>query len=545
MKRTILTSAFLFFFCFITFSQAPATFKYQGVLRDANGNIRANEDITVDISIMPSSGGAVAYSESHSVKTNGFGLFTLEIGSKYKNMFANNIDWSGSTYSLTIEINGQLYGTSDILSVPVARYAETAGSADYNYLTNKPALSTVATSGSYNDLSNKPDFADVATSGSYTDLSDKPALSTVATSGNYNDLSNKPELASVATSGSYTDLSEKPELSNVATSGNYNDLANKPANLVTTDGTQTISGAKTFSSSIVANAGINSNNQKITNVGNPTASSDAVNKTYADGLVTNMVSTTGNQSIGGTKTFTSAIVANAGINSNNQKINNVGTPATNGDATNKAYVDSTVAALMNIIMDLNQGVNDIDGNNYKVVMIGDQLWMAEDLKVHKLNDGTTINNFTGNSGWGSMASTNHLYATASVYTFYSLFSVNSGKLCPSDWHIPTKDEYQEMVDYLGGSAVAGYKIKSTSGWYSNTGHTNQTGFTALPTSYIISTTGNWNTATGSSYYGYWWTTTTSDETHNWYFYLGPSSAPATFQNSYTNVNGFSVRCVKD
>jgi hypothetical protein len=135
-------------------------------------------------------------------------------------------------------------GVQHILNKPVLF------SGNYNNLTNKPTLSTVATSGSYADLTNKPNLF----SGSYADLTNKPNLSTVSTSGSYADLtnkpnlfsgsyadlSNKPNLSTVSTSGSYADLSNKPNLSTVATSGSYADLTNKPETLLDTRGTVSV-----------------------------------------------------------------------------------------------------------------------------------------------------------------------------------------------------------------------------------------------------------------------------------------------------------------
>lgn len=115
---------------------------------------------------------------------------------------------------------------------------------DYNSLTNRPNLATVATSGSYNDLNNRPtlptdlgqltDLSNLLFSGSYNDLTDKPAIPTDISqlsdnsnalfSGDYTDLTNRPTLATVSSSGSYNDLTDRP----VLFSGSYNDLSNKP-----------------------------------------------------------------------------------------------------------------------------------------------------------------------------------------------------------------------------------------------------------------------------------------------------------------------------
>jgi uncharacterized protein (TIGR02145 family) len=255
----------------IIFSQAPVSFKYQAVLRDVRGNIKANTSAGIIISILQGSAtGTTVYSETHSITTDGYGLINLEIGKgTVTNGTFSTINWGSGPYFVKVVVDGVEMGTSQLLSVPYALYATKAAngfSGSYIDLTDKPTLFD----GAWSSLTGKPSFATVATSGSYTDLKNKPALfdstysslkgkpllATIATSGSYTDLKNKPalfdstysslkgkpSLAAVATSGSYTDLTNKPalfdstysnlkgkpSLATVATSGNYNDLSNKP-----------------------------------------------------------------------------------------------------------------------------------------------------------------------------------------------------------------------------------------------------------------------------------------------------------------------------
>lgn len=121
-------------------------------------------------------------------------------------------------YSLPAATSTALGGVKVGAGLTVAADGTIAATAttDYNSLTNKPVLATVATSGSYADLLNKPTLF----SGSYTDLTNKPTLF----DGKYSSLTGAPLLATVATSGSYADLLNKPTLF----SGSYTDLTNKP-----------------------------------------------------------------------------------------------------------------------------------------------------------------------------------------------------------------------------------------------------------------------------------------------------------------------------
>lgn len=163
-------------------------------------------------------------------------------------------------------------------------------SGSYDDLTNKPDLSiyaetadlaTVATTGAYSDLSGTPTLATVATTGDYDDLTNKPTIPAAQVNSDWDAVSgvaqilNKPSLATVATTGAYSDLSGTPTLATVATSGDYDDLIDKPTiptatsdltndsgfitssdlptNHVTTNTTQTITGAKTFNGNLTFN----------------------------------------------------------------------------------------------------------------------------------------------------------------------------------------------------------------------------------------------------------------------------------------------------
>jgi uncharacterized protein (TIGR02145 family) len=139
---------------------------------------------------------------------------------------------------------------------------------------------------------------------------------------------------------------------------------------------------------------------------------------------------------------------------------------------------------------LNTGsVVDIEGNVYKLVTIGTQLWMAENLKSTKYNDGQFITNTTDNIAWsnitnGSYSWYNNSVSNKSMYgALYNFYAVSTGKLCPVGWHVPSDDEWNLLISYLGGNDVAGGKMKNIgiSNWITpNTGASNSSGFNGLP-----------------------------------------------------------------
>ena len=199
-------------------------------------------------------------------------------------------------------------------------------------------------------------------------------------------------------------------------------------------------------------------------------------------------------------------------------------------------------------------VTDTEGNSYKIVKIGAQVWMAENLKTAKYNDGTTIPNITDNYQWGNTttgawayyyndAANNAKYGK--LYNWYALSPTTNGKknVCPMGWHAPRDAEWKVLTDYLGGESVAGGKMKEVgiASWISqNTEATNTSLFTGLPGG-----SRNYNgqySGLGSS--GSWWSSTEFNTVIVWYRYLKFLDGEARRLND-DKTNGFSVRCLRD
>ncbi len=174
MKTIFLLLLLFVFGLHLLFAQAPEMIKYQTVVRNSSGEVIKNQNVGFRISILQSSSDGVAvYSETHSKMSNEFGLVNLEIGNGtvVSGLFSL-IDWGNDNYFIKIEFDGSNsgsyveMGTSQLLSVPYALYANKAGNGF---------------SGSWLDLTDKPNFAAIATSGSFTDLLDKPNFVTTST----------------------------------------------------------------------------------------------------------------------------------------------------------------------------------------------------------------------------------------------------------------------------------------------------------------------------------------------------------------------------
>lgn len=167
-----------------------------------------------------------------------------------------------------------------------------------------------------------------------------------------------------------------------------------------------------------------------------------------------------------------------------------------------------------------------DGKKYKTVKIGTQIWMAENLNYVTKSGSWCYDNQTGNCDkYGRL----YDWETAK-------------KACPSGWHLPSDKEWHTLIDYLGSSAVAGGKLKSTSGWNSpNTGATNESGFSALPGGYLSSFKGSFSNLGAD---GHWWSSPDSNDSYAWSRFLSYSSESVS-KDQGSKEYGFSVRCLRD
>jgi uncharacterized protein (TIGR02145 family) len=206
-----------------------------------------------------------------------------------------------------------------------------------------------------------------------------------------------------------------------------------------------------------------------------------------------------------------------------------------------------------------------DENTYKLVVIGGQIWMAENLAYlpsvvalatgsededHSADSYCYVNGYNGTDVDDAKATSNYttygvLYNwNAAMAGAMSSSSNPSGVqgICPAGWHLPSDAEWTTLTDYLGGVTVAGGKLKETGTdhWSStNTDVTNSSGFTALPggcrSSVSISSPGT---------NGYWWSSTMKDENNTWYRLLYNTNIYVYSMNTSKN-SGYSVRCLRN
>ncbi|MCX6258773.1 MAG: fibrobacter succinogenes major paralogous domain-containing protein [Bacteroidia bacterium] len=202
--------------------------------------------------------------------------------------------------------------------------------------------------------------------------------------------------------------------------------------------------------------------------------------------------------------------------------------------------------------DNNNIVKDIDGNVYHTVTIGSQVWMVENLKTTKFNDGTAIPLVTDSLAWSYLFTPGFCWYNNDASTYkntygalYNWYAVNTGKLCPPGWHVPSDAEWTQLTDFLGGDSIAGGKMKEsgTIHWYSpNIGATNSSRFTALPGGFR----GNNGTFTSLVGFGSWWSVTEAvDDASSAYLRLLGYDRANVLRFIDAKSDGFSVRCVRD
>jgi uncharacterized protein (TIGR02145 family) len=204
-------------------------------------------------------------------------------------------------------------------------------------------------------------------------------------------------------------------------------------------------------------------------------------------------------------------------------------------------------------------VTDIDGNVYQTVKIGNQWWMAENLKVTRYRNGDTLSNVTDNGTWASLTigaycNYDNNPSNGNIYgRLYNWYAVNdSRKIAPTGWHVPSDAEWKQLEMNLGMSQSEadkaiewrgtneGSKLKSTNGWSSGGNGTNESGFNALPAGY--------RDREGPYHHlleqGTFLTTTQKDADKAWHHHLH-YNYDQIWRSYSSKGKAFSVRCVKN
>jgi uncharacterized protein (TIGR02145 family) len=192
-------------------------------------------------------------------------------------------------------------------------------------------------------------------------------------------------------------------------------------------------------------------------------------------------------------------------------------------------------------------VTDIEGNSYNVIKIGTQTWFGENLETTKYNDGILIPNVQDGFQWTDL--TTDAFNKQSYCNLYNWYAINTGKLCPTGWHVPSSNDWTVLEDYLGGSYDAGGRLKERGTGYWDEpkyGAINSSGFSALPAGFfsVVYLSGNLSVFDGMGYLAVFWSSTEVDSQTALSRLL--SSDDHILRSGFDlKFSGLSVRCLKD
>lgn len=196
-------------------------------------------------------------------------------------------------------------------------------------------------------------------------------------------------------------------------------------------------------------------------------------------------------------------------------------------------------------------VEDIDGNNYKTVRIGSQTWMAENLRSTKCNNGEVIPLIIDYKQWWSLETPAYCWYNndkqkygdpyGALYNFYAV--TGDCNICPAGWHVPSLEEWDELIQYLGGDGIAGGKMKTTglSLWLApNSGASNSSGFSAVPAGRRY-----WELFINLGAEASFWSTTINSDEFSYVKTLFYHEQTVNPMGKLAKQAGLSVRCIKD
>lgn len=196
-----------------------------------------------------------------------------------------------------------------------------------------------------------------------------------------------------------------------------------------------------------------------------------------------------------------------------------------------------------------QATTDATELNENVIKIGSQIWMKKNLTISRYRNGDRIPQVKDGAEWAALTTGawcwyNNDSAKGTVYgKLYNWYAVNDPRgLAPAGWHIPNNEEWTILTTFLGGTTIAGAKMKETgtTHWLPPNPATNRSGFTALPGGYRVYS----GEFTDIGVFGFWWSATEDYGYYGGVYQLFYDNRHF-LHYSGTKQNGYSVRFIKD
>jgi uncharacterized protein (TIGR02145 family) len=543
----------------LTTAQAPQGFNYQATVRNSAGVLIANQNVFFKFNLLLNSQTSLpVYSETHYVPTDDLGQVNLNIGSGTPTFGSfTAINWGTGNYYLGIELNtGAGYvamGTTQLLSVPYALYANSAGNSN-TILPNGTNVGDIL-----NNVWNGNAWVPTAS----ISTAQLPIISTtVATNITVIDANSGGTITSdggfsITSKGVCWSTSPNPTITNSST----------------INGT----GASSFTS-VLSSLLASTNYYYRAYATNSRGTGYGITYTFTTPVIatitttetiqinTNFAESGGNITSNGGAEVTARGVCwstspNPTIALTTKTVNGSGSGIFNSFLTQltlattyyvRAYATNAAGTAYGTELSFTTG-------NIPTITIGSQYWQDTNLDVTTYRDGTPIPQVTDPNAWtssttGAWCYYNNSTANSAIYgklyNWYAVAGIHDNDpntpnkiLAPSGYHVPTDAEWTTLTTFLGGEAIAGGKMKATgtSLWTSpNTGATNSSAFAGLP--------GGLRFADGSfgaiGGVGSWWSSTANGTAYAWLCGLTSSSGGADRINDQKG-RFFSVRCLRD
>ena len=587
-------------------AQTPQGFNYQATVRNSVGDLIVNTNVYFKFNVVQGSLTAVPiFTETHYVSTDDLGQVNLVIGQGTPSAGTfSELDWSQGSYYLGIELdtgNGYLaMGTTQLLSVPYALYAENSGNAT----SATPNLEAVlaennsANSQQIKDLQDPTEAQDAVTK-NYVDTeieNSETDIEQVLTQGND---ANGIQLKGLADPTEAQDAVTKAYFENNSLNYfnvKYPDGITNETVIITSGNVFQVPSGKNFFINY-AQRGVVIDNYDF-NISYPPSMAIGPGQTIsnldAEGFVLGFLTnagvspltinlTSGDFTVPANKLFVHITYDND--NNTDTFLINGFNPNPNGSDSIEPLIlgpESVISCqcvingyLYEFFTDNNSSsVTDQDGNTYDYLTYGDQVWTVDNAEMVTYRDGTEIPQVTDATEWenlttGAWAYYNNDPTKPRLYNWYAVMGIYDSasfsdatlrkEFAPEGWHVPSDAEWTTLENHLiangynyDGTLTENYIAKamaSTTGWISDTGTgapgndqslNNDSGFNTFPEGYRISNGPFTNEGSSAVF----WSSTESSASDAWYRSLYSNNSNLD-RNNALNQNGFSVRFVRD